>query len=349
MGTSTGIGVGATTNVPATVVNTLLQAALNKANTSDTAARGYLDRAASQANNAPRMTAAELDFTLADDLEPDVFIPKVAEGASVELFNSLWQQVNDSILDKMEWFVARFFPNECPYLQRAQLWICKTLAEGGTGMNPQVEDMIWQRDRARVLKDAARQEEEVINSYAARGFPLPPGAMAAALDRVRADSYDKIAQASRDVAIKQAEIEIENVRFAVEQAIKLYSSLMGALGDFIKAMVSSAQMGSQLIPSVTDSQSKLISAASEYFRARIACQELLLRHLTTESGFKQEMNKENQDANLQAMKMRIDAALEAAKSLAMQASAALNAIHASAGISGNDNTSHNYSYSMEGN
>jgi hypothetical protein len=272
----------------------------------------------------------------------------LAEGASVELFNSWWEKVNDSILAKMEWFVGRFFPNECPYLQHAQLWICKTISQGGTGMNPQVEDMIWQRDRARVLGDSARQEAEAVSSFAARGFPLPPGAMAAALERIREDGYDKIAQASRDVAIKQADIEIENVRFAVEQAIQLYSSLMAALGDFIKAMVSSAQMSSQLIPSVTDSQSKLISAASEYYRARIACQEILVRNLTSNAGYKQEKSREDQDAYMQAMKLKVDAMLEAAKALAMQASAALNALHASASISGNDSTNHSYSYSMEG-
>jgi hypothetical protein len=52
---------------------------------------------------------------------------------------------------------------------------------------------------------------------------------------------------------------------------------------------------------------------------------------------------------MQMVKFRIDAMLEAAKMLAMQASAALNALHASAGITGNDSTNHTYSYSFEGN
>jgi hypothetical protein len=333
---------------PAEVVEIMLNKALDKAAEASSKSDELFDKALDQVGNPAQMGAASLlSLPASTGLEPKVYIPEVAEGASVELFNSWWEKVNESLFDKMEWYINRFFPNECPYLQRAQLWICKTLAEGGTGMNQHVEDMIWQRDRARLLKEAKRAEGEAVSGFAARGFPMPPGMLAGALERIQLDTLDKTAQASRDVAIKQAEIEIENVRFAVDKAIDLYTKVMGAVGEFMKALISSAGMSAQLIPSITDSQSKLISAAADYYRARISVQELMLKAHSTNAGFVQEASKENQDAIMQAMKMKVDAAIEAARALATEAAAALNAMHASASISGTASNSVDYRYGGE--
>jgi len=242
--------------------------------------------------------------------EPPVQIPTLAEGASIEMFSSWWLQINDALVDNFTWFIDNYFPNECDYLGKAQSWICKTLAEGGTGMAPAVEEQIWQRDRARLLRDSKRATDELLATFASRGFPLPPGAAVAATLSINKDAQDKIAQASRDVAIKQAEIEIENVRFAVENAIKLYTGAIAAAGDFIKALAGTTGNMSQLIPSVTDSQAKLISAASEYYRARISVEELRLKAAMPVAEWGQRVNEKNVDNSMVLINKQVDADLE---------------------------------------
>lgn len=291
-------------------------------------------KALGEAGSAGKMTPSTFDFDVSV-IEPPVAIPELAEGATMEVFNAWWTNINDALTQNFAWFIDKYFPNECNYLGKVQQWICKTLTEGGTGMAPHVEDQIWQRDRARLLKDAQRTKREVLTTFAARGFPLPPGAAAGAVSLVMSETQDKIAQASRDVAIKQAEIEIENVRFAVDKAIGLYSAAIGAAGDFIKALAGTSGNMSQLIPSITDSQSKLIGAASEYYRARIAVEELRLKATMPAAEWGQQAKTKNLEAEMQALRNRVDAAIAAAQSLGTQASAALNGLHASASITGN--------------
>ena len=331
---------GALPSVAAAIADQAIQAvdrawgnAIQVADAKSRFSDNLFDKAIGASGNAGKMTAARFTFS-PNVIEPPVAIPELAEGATLEVFQSWWTRVNDALTDNFAWFINTYFPNECNYLGKAQQWICDTLTNGGTGMNPHVEDQIWQRDRARLLKDAQRAKGEALATFAARGFPLPPGAAAAALQQIAADTQDKIAQASRDVAIKQAEIEIENVRFAVEKAIGLYSAAISAAADFIKALAGTTGNMSQMIPSITDSQSKLIGAASEYYRARIAVEELRLKAAMPAAEWEQQARTKNLEAEMQALRSRVDAAIAAAQSLGTQASAALNGLHASASISG---------------
>lgn len=247
--------------------------------------------------NAPVPTGPSFAFQ-ASVAEPNVHIPTYADGASLEMFDTQWDKITDKLAGMYADFIRRYFPNECDYLGHAQLWICDTLSKGGTGLSPVVEEQIWGRDRGRILREAGRAEQEAVSAFAARGFPLPPGALNGTLQRIQADTRDKLAQASRDVAIKQAELEVENVRFAVDKALSLYGTVMDAAKNFISAMATGAGTSAQLLPSVTDSQSKLISAANEYYRSRISVEELRLKAATTAAELTHQVNLKGYDGQL---------------------------------------------------
>lgn len=300
-------------------------------------------KAIAEGSNAATMTPASLVSSF-NVVEPNVFIPTNAEGASLAKFNELSDAVIDKLVGLFRGYMSEYFPNECGYLTKAQQWICDTLTNGGTGIRPNVEDQIFQRERARTLQEAQRATDETLATFAARGYPLPPGAAAHAVRMVQQGAQAAAAQASRDIAIKQMDIEIENTRFAVDKAIALYSAAVGAAGDYIKAMSIGPQSGMQLIPSITDSQSRLISAASEYYRARIAVRELELKTKLPNAEFDQASRVKNGDWNMQMVANKLQAAIEAARSLSTQAAAALNGLHAQAGISGQGSTSVSYSY-----
>lgn len=336
-----------TTDFPAwQLVNAAWRKAEQVAANAETKTASMFDKALGEAGTAKYMNPATMNFGV-NVQEPDVLIPRIAEAASIENFQHWWTGAIDTLADQFANFIDQYFPNECGYLQAAQRWICNTIENGGTGINPIVEQQIWARDRSRLLADARSQEAELIDGFAARRYPIPPGAAVGAVIKLRAEAAGKIAQASRDVAIKQAELEVENVKFAVDKAIGLYSAAMGAAGDYIKSLVSSSGNMSQLLPSVTDSQSRLIGAAADYYRARIQVEDLRLKASMPNGEWRQQANVKNVDNEMQAMRNRVDAAIEAAKAMAQQASAALNAMHASASMSDSVGTSHSWSY--EGN
>lgn len=80
--------------------------------------------------------------------------------------------------------------------------------QGGTGLAPAVEQAIWDRSRDRETVLALAREQEVMRGAEALGFALPSGVMAGQLADARREYHDKLSSLSRDIAIKQAELEL---------------------------------------------------------------------------------------------------------------------------------------------
>lgn len=97
---------------------------------------------------------------------------------------------------------------------------------GGTGIAPAVEQAIWDRSRSREAASSASRQAEVIRNVEARGFSLPTGALHAQLAEAQKVFYDKESELSRDIAIKQAELEQANAKQAIDQGIQLEGQLI---------------------------------------------------------------------------------------------------------------------------
>lgn len=97
---------------------------------------------------------------------------------------------------------------------------------GGTGLAPEVEQAIWDRMRARDAAAAATNLAEITRNAEGRGFMLPPGAMHAQLREAQQELLNKAVEGSRDIAIKQAELEQANVKHAIEQGRALEEQLV---------------------------------------------------------------------------------------------------------------------------
>ena len=98
--------------------------------------------------------------------------------------------------------------------------------QGGTGILPAVEQQIWDRARDRETQIALAREQEVLRGAEALGFPLPSGVLAAQLQDARREYHDKLSGLSRDIAIKQAELEQANLQQATTLALQLESTLL---------------------------------------------------------------------------------------------------------------------------
>lgn len=97
---------------------------------------------------------------------------------------------------------------------------------GGTGLNPAVEQAIWDRARSRETQIALANQAEVMRQSEAFGFPLPTGALAAQLRTAQQDYFDKLSGLSRDVAIKQADLEQENLKATIAAGMQLEGQLI---------------------------------------------------------------------------------------------------------------------------
>lgn len=100
------------------------------------------------------------------------------------------------------------------------------LGSGATGLDPTVEQAIWDRADARLTVQEAKDQTEIESYFSSRGFSLPAGAMAGRLQeqineraRNRTDLNDKI-------LIQSSELAQKNSQFIIGVARELKKDLL---------------------------------------------------------------------------------------------------------------------------
>ena len=312
------------------LVESIINQALSTAAEKSALATGYANQAVTASRGFASFSPQQVVFS-PTNVEPPVNIPKNAAGVDGALYGSTYDQIITDLSGKFAGFFSEYFPNECDYLQEAQAKLCDML-DGGTGIPAHVESQIWQRDRTRVLEDVGRARDDVLATFASRGFPLPPGAAAHTMRLAEVDANNKIAQQSRDVAIKHVEILIENIKFAIQQVLDYRIKGIQAAGDYIRVLALGPEIAMKLATSAAGAQAQLISAASQYYRNRIAVEELKLDVAKFNADARNEagMNDVREFSN--RLRARVETLSAAARAMGDQGASALNAIHASAQI-----------------
>jgi hypothetical protein len=320
----------------AETVQSIIDNAIEVANDQSDAAASYAATAITAANSAATMGSPGFSFT-PNPGDLGVYIPNVAQVNLEPTFQSLYDQIKNDLVAQFATFFATYFPNECDYLGAAEAWLCDVITNGTTGMPAAVENQIWERDRSRVLQDASRVEQELLEGWSAKGYAMPPGALVWAAYRVNADAQNKISQASRDVAIKQAEIKVETIKFAVGQAISLRVSAVQAASAYINALAKAADVGVQFSQQSANAQAELINAATNYYNARVRVEEIKYNVKEANAKFDLEAQKTDVLAFMQRAGNASAAASAAAEAAGAMAAAALNALHSQATLTSIEN------------
>lgn len=93
--------------------------------------------------------------------------------------------------------------------------------EGEAALPLAIERALFERGRGRIEQETAASVEQLYEDFAARGFTQPPGMLVARIDAARQAGQNRIAEYSREIAIKQYEESLANMRLAVQQGIAL--------------------------------------------------------------------------------------------------------------------------------
>jgi len=131
---------------------------------------------------------------------------------------------------------------------------------GGTGLDPAVEQALWDRARSRETTLAQANQDEVMRASEAFGFQLPTGVLAVQLREAQQSYYDKLSTLSRDVSIKQAELEQENLK----QTIAMGMELEGKLVDYSYKL---EQLTFETAKAYADNAVQTFNAAVENYKA----------------------------------------------------------------------------------
>lgn len=207
------------------------------------------------------------------DLPSTPLLPAVPDlggldaGDIISETRSIQGDLIDELKQALIEFAERWFPPG-QYLEKATAWLERAL-DGGATIAPDVEAKIWERDRARLTAESLRAEDEALTLWASRGYRLPPGAMVNQLNTIRQGLANAMSQQSRDIAIKAHANELENAKFAVQQATALRTAAMAAAVNFINALASSMSQAIQLSTSKADALARIASAKSAIFSAEV--------------------------------------------------------------------------------
>ena len=97
---------------------------------------------------------------------------------------------------------------------------------GGTGLPPAIEQAIWDRARGREVAASRAAEREVMRNSEALGYVLPAGVTAHQLQEAQQGTATRLAELSRDIAVKQADLEQANMREAISAGMQLEKQLI---------------------------------------------------------------------------------------------------------------------------
>lgn len=101
-----------------------------------------------------------------------------------------------------------------------------SLVNGGSGLPEATEQAIYDRARSRLDEEAQKFLESSLEGSAARGFPLPPGA----LDMIMLETHNKVLRSDEDlendILIQQSKLAQENDQFAKKLSHELIQTLI---------------------------------------------------------------------------------------------------------------------------
>ena len=234
------------------------------------------------------------------------------------------------VMSAVDAFFGKYFPTDG--VIESAISTANQLISGGL-VAPSVESAIWQRDRARVLEDAARSRADLLATFAARGFPMPPGAAAHAMRLSEMDAQVKIAQHSRDVAIKRFDTTVENMRFGLERMVSVHRDAVSTLGDFLRNYLAIRENEQALQLEIVSKGLEVQKFAQEHVRLNLETHQTLLSEVVRMFGKELDGTVAITGLNRDAEKLTADSYQQEIRALGDMASAMYNAVHASAGVS----------------
>lgn len=102
------------------------------------------------------------------------------------------------------------------------------------GLDQTVLEVVWHAARDRAYRAAGTEIRMVEANFSGTGWGLPPGALVGAVNAAEQRASQAIAEVNWQQAIKDADIKIDLLKFAEEQAVRLKLGVMQQMADFYR-------------------------------------------------------------------------------------------------------------------
>lgn len=195
-------------------------------------------------------------------------------------------------------FITKHNPRYFEQMGRVEDQLAK-YHQGGTGLNPAVENAIYARAQGKNNAEARRVQDGAYKDAAARGFTLPTGALMAAQQQARQAAADNNAAAAREIVVMQAEMEQKNLQFAVTTSLNLRQTILSAALNYHQNLIG---INGQAL----DYAKTVLSAMIEVYNAAVKGYGLRLDSFRAEASV-YEVSLKAAMAGIEVYKAEIDA------------------------------------------
>jgi hypothetical protein len=315
--------------VMAIVTNNALQLVATYTDQVDTAADRVLDLSGVNTVGGGINSGYYIPVTSLTAIEPDV--PSVDDSRLT--YDAQLSHLVGLLSGQLASYFNTYYPLASDAFDESTNWLINTITSGGTGIPQAIEDQFWQRERDRHLKDGQRMESSITSGYSARGFKIAQPAMVYNLNQAKYEQHGKIGVAGTTIAVKQAEISIETIKFAITNAIDSRFKAMNAAANYIQSLMTAPDAAARVAGINTDAKAKMMAATSDMYRARLSRDELVIRSQTDRMQTDSQFQSNILSAKQGKINGEVQAAAAAIEGYARVASTALSTMNSVAGTS----------------
>lgn len=254
-------------------------------------------------------------------VEPTVSLPAAPDLLSIQTYQFGGVNIpslvdNTPVLTIVDPQVFAYTPGQgfTSALLTQTLGILSSRLNGGTGLNPAVEKAIWDRGRDREAKSLADGLAEV-DRMASLGYQLPPGPWLDARIKLQTEFAAQSYGYSREVMIKQAELEQDNLKSSLSQAIDLEGKLIDQYNQIEQRVLEGVKYATQAGIETYNAKVEAYKAYVSAYQTKIAIYEAQIKgELAKVQAYQSAVEAERAKAEInqalvQSYKVKTDAAL----------------------------------------
>lgn len=200
----------------------------------------------------------------------DFIIPDFQSDIAISAFSETLPEVNLQPIQEAD-VIALFgylVTDYKPQLSEIKELLITRITEGGTGLPADVESDIWNRNLERdqqALQDAV---DAVTAQWAKLGFTLPDGMLANSILAVNNEYVNKRLDTSRDIAVKQAELEQTNINESLKLVAAIEEAYNGAMGQYANVCAGALKAAGELSVALYNSVVQYYNMLIDMYKAK---------------------------------------------------------------------------------
>lgn len=144
-----------------------------------------------------------------------------------------------------------------------------TYMKGGSALSAAVQNDIFEKALDKTNLEYQRARDGAYEEGARRGFTMPGGAVFSAVTQARQGAADNAARVAMEIAVKQAELEQQNLQFAVTQSTNLRQVVIQAAQEWAGQLVQINAQALQFAQGVLQAAIDLYDLRIKIVQARV--------------------------------------------------------------------------------